>query len=84
MIFSFATGRPDTIIHYRCCCEVFKSSLKALTRTSCIVENILAYWRRKWQPAPVHLPGEFHGQRSLAGYGPKEYHAWVTELDTTE
>ena len=37
-------------------------------------------WRRKWQPAPVFLPGEFHGQRSLAGYrpwGPKE-------LDTTQ
>ena len=24
-------------------------------------------WRRKWQPTPVFLPGEFHGQRSLAG-----------------
>ena len=27
-------------------------------------------WRRKWQPAPVFLPGESHGQRSLAGYSP--------------
>ena len=26
-------------------------------------------WKRKWQPAPVFLPGEFHGQRSLVGYG---------------
>ena len=25
-------------------------------------------WRRKWQPTPVFLPGEFHGQRSMAGY----------------
>ena len=25
-------------------------------------------WRRKWQPTPVFLPGESHGQRSLAGY----------------
>ena len=24
-------------------------------------------WRRKWQPTPVSLPGESHGQRSLAG-----------------
>ena len=24
-------------------------------------------WRREWQPAPVFLPGESHGQRSLAG-----------------
>ena len=27
-------------------------------------------WRRKWQPTPIFLPGEFHGQRSLAGYSP--------------
>ena len=27
-------------------------------------------WRRKWQPAPVFLPEESHGQRSLVGYGP--------------
>ena len=24
-------------------------------------------WRREWQPPPLFLPGEFHGQRSLAG-----------------
>ena len=24
-------------------------------------------WRRKWQPTPVFLPGESHGQRSLEG-----------------
>ena len=28
-------------------------------------------WRRKWQPTPVFLPGESHGQRSLAGYSPQ-------------
>ena len=27
-------------------------------------------WRRKWQPAPVFLPGKLQGQRSLAGYSP--------------
>ena len=26
-------------------------------------------WRRRWQPSPVFLPGESHGQRSLVGYG---------------
>ena len=37
-------------------------------------------WRRKWQPTPVFLPGEFHGQRSLVGYCP-----WGRkESDTTE
>ena len=28
-------------------------------------------WRRKWQPAPVFLPGKSHGQRGLAGYSPR-------------
>ena len=27
-------------------------------------------WRKKWQHTPVFLPGESHGQRSLAGYSP--------------
>ena len=37
-------------------------------------------WRRKWQPTPVFLPGEFHGQRTLMGYSP-----WVNkELYTTK
>ena len=37
-------------------------------------------WRRAWQPTPVFLPGEFHEQRSLAGYSP-----WSPEAsDTTE
>ena len=27
-------------------------------------------WRRKWLPTLVFLPGELHGQRSLAGYSP--------------
>ena len=25
-------------------------------------------WRRAWQPTPVCLPGESHGQRSPVGY----------------
>ena len=40
-------------------------------------------WRRKWQPTPVFLPGESHGQRSLVGYSPWGHkrvgHSWVTE-----
>ena len=28
-------------------------------------------WRREWQPTLVFWPGEFHGQRSLAGYSPR-------------
>ena len=26
--------------------------------------------RREWLPTPVFLPGESHGERSLAGYSP--------------
>ena len=37
-------------------------------------------WRRKWQPTPIFLPGESHGQRSLVGYSPWGH----KELDTTE
>ena len=36
-------------------------------------------WRKAWQPTLVFLPGESHGQRSLAGYSP-----WCcNETDTT-
>ena len=27
-------------------------------------------WRTAWEPTPVFLPGESHGQRSQAGYSP--------------
>ena len=37
-------------------------------------------WRRAWQPTPVFLPEESHGQRSLAGNSPKG----CKESDTTE
>ena len=37
-------------------------------------------WRRKWQPIPVFLPGESHGQRSPAGYSPQGH----KESDMTE
>ena len=29
--------------------------------------------RREWLATPVFLPGEFHRQRSLAGYSPRGY-----------
>ena len=38
------------------------------------------FWRRKWQPTPVLLPGKSHGWRSQVGYSP-----WGgKESDTTE
>jgi len=37
-------------------------------------------WRRGWQPTPVLLPGDFHGQKCLLGYSP-----WgEKELDMAE
>ena len=36
-------------------------------------------WRRKWQPTPVFLPGEYQGQGSLVGYrlcGHRVRHDW--------
>ena len=41
------------------------SIAKSRTRPS---DFTFTHWRRKWQPTPVFLPGEFHGQRSLKGY----------------
>ena len=35
---------------------------------------------KKWQPTPVFLPAELHGQRRLVGYGPEG----LKESDTTE
>ena len=37
-------------------------------------------WRREWQLTPIFLPGEVHGQRSLAGYSPQG----CKESDTTK
>ena len=48
----------------------FSSLIRDLTHTLVV----------EWQPTPVLLPGESHGQRNLAGYSP-----WgLKELDTTE
>ena len=37
-------------------------------------------WRREWLPTQAFLPGEYHGQRNLAGYSPWGH----KELDVTE
>ena len=37
-------------------------------------------WKRAWQPTPVFLPGESHGQRSLAIHSPWD----CKESDMTE
>ena len=37
-------------------------------------------WRMKWEPTPVFLPGEFHGQRSLEACSTRGH----KESDATE
>ena len=61
--------------------------LKGMFKASACYVGDLGYpwvgkipWRRKWQPTPVFLPGESHGQRSLVGYSPRGH----KESDTTE
>ena len=50
------------------------------TKMNMKMPTVLLYWRREELPTPGHLPGEFHGQRSLEGYSP-----WgCKELDTSE
>ena len=36
-------------------------------------------WRRAWQPTPVFLPGESHGQRNLEGYSQGHKESETTE-----
>ena len=38
------------------------------------------YWSRNWRPTPVFLPGEPHGQKSLAEHSPWGHN----ESDVTE
>ena len=47
---------------------------------SSIPESGRSPWKRAWQPIPVFLPGESHGQRSQVGYSPWGH----TELALTE
>ena len=52
-----------------------------LVLRKCILKSKwdIIFWRRKWQPTPVFLPGKSQGQRRLAGYSPWGH----KELDTT-
>ena len=41
------------------------------------------YWKRKWQPTLVFLPGKSHRQRSLVGYSPRVTKSWTQLSDRT-
>ena len=49
-------------------------------RREIVSEDCAGEGTGKWHPTPGFLPGESHGQRSLAGYSPRD----CTESDTTE
>ena len=66
-------GFPGTTVGKESTCQY---SRRKRCRFVSWVEKIP--WRRNWQPTPVFLSGESHGQRSLAVYspqGPKESYA---------
>ena len=71
MLFSTALGFPGG------------SEVKASARNEGDLGSIprLGRRRRKWQPTPISLPGESHGQRSLGGYISPRGHK---KSDTTE
>ena len=60
--------------------EVREKQISLICGISFLKDDTNLFWRREWQSNPVFLPGEFHGQRILAGYSP-----WgCKESDTTE
>ena len=67
---SFSRGFSATRdwIHISFVCGFFTTEPLGKTPTYCIHEiNTIT----SWQPTPVFLPGESHGQRNLLGYRPK-------------
>ena len=73
VVHAVAKSRPQLSqfhLHQASLVTQWVKSLSAMkkTRVQSWVRKIP--WRRKWQPTPVFLPGEFHGQRNLVGYSP--------------
>ena len=57
------------------------SVVKSLSMQETWVQSLgpKTFWRKKWQPTPVLLPGKSHGQGSLVGYS----HGVTKESDMT-
>ena len=69
-----------TVIIINCFVTKRMSILDAPTEYACSPDVIVVNLITAWQPTPIFLPREFHGQRSLAGYSPWDH----KELDTAE
>ena len=85
---SSAAGPPWFSIVNRAVCALWQASQVApvVKNTPANAGDIQRYrfnprvgkipWRRAWQPTPVFLLGESHGQRSLVGYSPRGRRVW--------
>ena len=79
-----SSDAPRTLAFHLPSCSIFPS-LSWASQVALVVKNLSANagkitWRREWQPTPVFLPEESHGQRSLVGNSP-----WsCKESDITE
>ena len=62
--FSYLRGFPDRPSDKKSACQYWRHTRLEFNPW---VRKI--WWRRKWQPTSLFLPGKFHGQRSLMGYG---------------
>ena len=76
-------GEIQARLYWDSCCSMRQQEQETgplLALRGVVIWPIKGVRSRKWQPTPVLLPGESHGQRSLVGcclWGP-------TESDTTE
>ena len=68
-----ALGQAFHVVQWEPTCQYRRLRRPRFSRVSKVP------WRREWQPILVFLPGESHGQRSLAGYSPRS----CRESDTT-
>ena len=66
-IYTFKTGLTDL----KKSCSMFKEPACQCRRCGFDPWVREIPWRGKWQATPVLLPGKFHGQKSLAGYSPR-------------
>ena len=71
-LYGYFLGLPWWLRRQRICLQCGKPGLDPWAKK--------IPWRREGQPTLLFMPGESHGQRSLAGYSPGGH----TESDTTE
>ena len=63
--------------------QCWKEKKKKKTQNQRISYLAKLFWRRRWHPTPVLLPGKSHGRRSLVGCSPWRRwvgHDWATSL----